>query len=243
MRPDSLAGADVQANDGFLRAKLFLRIQAVANDDDGRPGRSDPALPEQFRRRCFPVRGDLDIVEYPIAVRPTKSRPIALSEIQAVSYIRQPGCVAFPFRRRAITILLGVRPAPTKRQLTVTFHSFSAKQQEGAPAQANGGSQKESAPSDRPLSYHDQSKGPSCQDDWQPRQNQERPEHFVPKQHCADASANADSDHEKPLRPRHPARDQHQTAKRRVASPSMPTSIRNPMNPSDRPSSVQRHTE
>src|SRR4029078_12822959 len=71
-----LTGRQVQANNCFRLATLFLRENVVADDRERRPTRADAAAPYLAGRMSGPIGVDLAAAQTAIAPRPTKLPPV-----------------------------------------------------------------------------------------------------------------------------------------------------------------------
>src|SRR5262245_26129957 len=78
VRPKLFAGGEVDADNGFGLAALFLSKGAVANNSERRPAWPDTAAPKLARRFGVPVGAEADMVHVGVAVRSTKSGPVGI---------------------------------------------------------------------------------------------------------------------------------------------------------------------
>src|SRR5262245_40652511 len=76
VRPELIAGGEVDADNGFGLAALLLRESTVTNDGERRPAGADSTAPKLARRLGVPIGIEADMVHVRVAVRAAKSGPI-----------------------------------------------------------------------------------------------------------------------------------------------------------------------
>src|SRR6516164_1406743 len=77
MGPNHFAGGRPVTNHRLFLVELFLRKQAVADDNHGRPPRPNALLPPQPGAGALPVGRDVRAANHAVALRAPETNPVA----------------------------------------------------------------------------------------------------------------------------------------------------------------------